>query len=65
MQSEQALIAALGKGDEIYTKSGVIGTITGLTEKIVTLEIAQNVKIKVLRGQIGGLTKSIFEKEKA
>lgn len=65
MQEEQSLLDSLGKGDEIVTKSGVIGTIYGLTDKIVTLEIAEGVRIKVLRGQIGGLAKKIFEKTEA
>ena len=41
----------------------MIGTIVGLTEKVITLEISDGVKIKVLRSQIGGLAKKIFEKE--
>ena len=65
LQEEQSLIAALSKGDEIYTKSGVLGTIAGLTDKIVTLEISEGVKIKILKSQIGGLAKKLFEsKEK-
>jgi preprotein translocase subunit YajC len=62
MAEEQDLISKLGKGDEVFTKAGVLGTITGLTEKIVTLEVAKDVRIKVLRSQIGGSAKSIFEK---
>ena len=63
MQEEQAMIGALSKGDEIFTKSGIIGVITGMTEKIITLEVAEGTKIKIIRGQIGGLAKKIFEKE--
>ncbi len=51
------------KGDEVYTKSGVIGTIAGMTEKIVTLEISEGVKIKLLRTQIAGSAKNIFSSE--
>lgn len=63
MQEEDAMMNALAKGDEVYTKSGIIGTIHGLTEKIVTLEISEGVKLKVLKGQIGGLSKKIFEQK--
>ena len=60
LQEEQSLIAALGKGDEVFTKSGMLGKISGLTDKIVTLEISDGVKIKVLKSQIGGLANKIF-----
>jgi preprotein translocase subunit YajC len=63
MEQEKSMLVALGKGDEIFTKSGVLGIITGITEKIVTLEIDQGVKLKVLRNQIGGLSKTLFEKK--
>jgi preprotein translocase subunit YajC len=62
LKEEQAMLAGLGKGEEIYTKSGVFGTITGLTDKVITLEIAEGIKIKVLKSQIGGKAASIFEK---
>lgn len=60
-QQEQAMLSALNKGDEIYTRSGIVGTISGLTDKIVTLEVDQGVKIKVLRGQVGGQFNKLFE----
>lgn len=48
-QQHQALVTALQKGDEVVTQSGVFGKIAGITDKVITLEIAQNVKIKVLK----------------
>lgn len=59
---EQAMIAALQKGDEVYTKSGIIGTIFGLSDKVVTLD-SEGVKIKILRSQIAGPLKSVLESE--
>ncbi len=61
LDEENAMLATLGKGDEIYTKSGILGTIVGMTDKVITLEVADGVKFKVLRSQIGGLAKKIFE----
>lgn len=61
MQEEQNFIGQLKKGDEVFTKSGLIGTIYGLTDKIVTLELEGGVKVKYLRNQIGGSAKSLFE----
>jgi len=61
LENEQKLITQLTKGDEIYTKSGIVGTITGLTDKIVTIEISEGVKMKVIRTQIGGLANKLFD----
>ena len=63
-EEEQALINKLAKGDEIYTKSGLIGTIYGINDKIVDLEVAVGVRLKVLKSQIGGLSKSVLESDK-
>ena len=65
LDEEQKMLKAIQKGDEIYTKSGVLGTISGMTDKVVTLEIGDGVKMKVLRSQIGGLAQKLFEKPKA
>jgi len=62
-KDEQALLSNLGKGEEIFTKSGMFGTITGITDKVITLEVAEGTKIKVLRSQIGGKAASIFAKK--
>jgi preprotein translocase subunit YajC len=45
---------SLAKGQEVTTAGGIIGKITGLTDKVVTIEIADNVKIKVSRAHISG-----------
>lgn len=65
MQEEKLLLASLSKGDEIYTKSGILGTIVGLTDKVITLEVSEGSKLKVLREHVGGLAKGIFEKRVA
>ena len=65
LQEEQAMLSALGKGDEIYTKSGILGTIIGITEKIVTLESEGGAKFKILRSHIGGKAASLFEKKES
>ena len=57
MKNHQALISSLKQGDEVVTSSGILGTIRGLTEKVITLEVADNVKIKVLKSQIAQVVK--------
>lgn len=62
-KEEQAMVSALKKGDEIYTRAGLIGEIVGLTEKVVTIETTPGTKIKVLKSQISGLSSTIFNQE--
>jgi preprotein translocase subunit YajC len=61
---EQALLEKLAKGDEIYTKSGLIGTVYGITDTVVTVEVSEGVRFKVLKSQIGGLYKTLTEANK-
>ncbi|MEX0798734.1 MAG: preprotein translocase subunit YajC [Bacteriovoracaceae bacterium] len=63
MQEEQKFISEMQRGDEVFTKSGMIGKIHGLTDKTVTLEIEDGQKVKFLRNQIGGSAKVLFEPE--
>ena len=51
LQEEQTMLNSLAKGDEIFTKSGIIGKIHGLTEKIMTIEVEDGMKVKMLRSQ--------------
>jgi preprotein translocase subunit YajC len=40
----------------VITAGGLHGKIAGLTDTIVTLEIADKVRVKVSRGQVSGLS---------
>ena len=51
------LIAALKKGDKVVSSGGLHGVVTGLTDDVVTMEIAPKVRVKVSRGSISGLAK--------
>lgn len=48
-KTHQDFITKLKRGDRVLTNSGIFGTIEGLTDKYVTLEVAQGVKIRVLK----------------
>jgi preprotein translocase subunit YajC len=52
IKQQQELLSKLQHGDEVITNAGIFGKVTGLTDKVVTVEIADNVRIKVLRSQI-------------
>ncbi|MGE3611575.1 MAG: preprotein translocase subunit YajC [Bacteriovoracaceae bacterium] len=64
MQEEQSFLSKLSHGDEVYTKSGILGKVTGITEKIVTLELEGGSKMKVLKSHIGGPSAPLFAPEK-
>lgn len=56
-KEHQNMINNLKKGDRVITSGGIHGTITSLDETTISLEIAEKVKIKVNRGNIGALLK--------
>ena len=51
-KAHTALVAELSTGDEVVTSGGIFGKITGITDLYVTLEIAENVEIKIQRATI-------------
>lgn len=54
-KQQRALLDALKKGDKVVTTSGIWGTITNLGKETVTLQIADNTKIKMQRDNISRL----------
>jgi len=61
MQEEQSFLSTLQHGTEVFTKSGILGKISGITEKVVTLELEGGTKMKVLKSHIGGSAKALLE----
>jgi preprotein translocase subunit YajC len=53
-KEHQQYLTALKKGDRVITGGGIHGVIAGLTDTVVTLEIAENVRIKISRAAIAG-----------
>lgn len=58
-KEHQAFLGQLKKGDNIVTNGGLYGEITGITDNIVTLEIADNIRVKVSRQHILGSAASL------
>jgi preprotein translocase subunit YajC len=52
MKEQQAMLSALQQGDQVLTQSGLIGKVFGIQDKVVTVEIADNVKVKMLKSQV-------------
>ena len=55
VKEHKAMVEALKKGDEVVTNGGLGGTITKLSDNFVSLQIADNVTVKVQRGAVGSL----------
>ena len=53
-KEHQVFLTNLKKGDGVVTTGGLHGDITGITDSVVTLEIADNIRVKVSRQHILG-----------
>lgn len=59
VKQHQAAIAAIQKGDEVVTGGGIRGRVTKVTDDEAEVEIAQGVKVRVVKGTLSQvLTKS-------
>ncbi len=51
-KERQKMMDGMKKGDRVVTAGGVHGTIAGMDEKTVLVQIADNVKVKVDKGSV-------------
>lgn len=57
LKTHKEMLDSLKIGDSVVTSGGLHGKITGITETIVTLEIAKDVRVKVEKGSISEVKK--------
>ena len=55
MKQHQATLAALKKGDEVITAGGIRGKVTKVADDDVEVEIASNVRVRVVKSTITGV----------
>jgi preprotein translocase subunit YajC len=53
------MLANLKKNDEVITSGGLYGRIMALSDDVVTLEIAPNVRVRVSRPQIASVVSAV------
>ncbi|MBU1240065.1 preprotein translocase subunit YajC [Myxococcota bacterium] len=53
-KAHQVMLNALGKGDSVITTGGLLGTIVSLTDRYATVEVADKIRVRVLRSHISG-----------
>jgi preprotein translocase subunit YajC len=61
-KEQQELMSALKKGDDVVTSGGLLGKVFAVTDKVVTLEVASGVKMRVLKSSIQGKVNVTDEK---
>ena len=58
-EERDAMLSSLKVGSRVMTLGGIYGTITAMTDEIVTLKIADNVEIQMARGSISGVAPEV------
>ncbi len=56
-KEHKALLEAMKKGDNVITAGGVHGKVTAVENELVTLEVANNVNIKITKSYIAAIKK--------
>jgi preprotein translocase subunit YajC len=51
-KEHQAMLSKLATGDEVITAGGIVGRVVEVGDQFLTIEIAENVRIKVQRFQV-------------
>ena len=54
-KEHRLLLEALKKGDKVVTNGGLMGTVSSVTKDVVTLQVADQVRVKILRSEIMGM----------
>jgi len=56
-KEQRTMIDNLKRNDDVIMSGGLYGKVVALNEKILTLEIAPNVRVRVERAQVAALVK--------
>jgi preprotein translocase subunit YajC len=57
MKEQTNMLNLLKEGDEVLTASGILGTVKGITDRMVTLEVDRDVKLRILKTQVSAVLK--------
>jgi preprotein translocase subunit YajC len=53
-KEHQKMLSELQKGDEVATSGGLLGRITGIKDDVVTVQVQEGVRLRVLRSAVTG-----------
>jgi preprotein translocase subunit YajC len=54
-KEQQSMLSKLASGDEVATSGGLLGRITDVGDTLVTLELAEGVRVKVQKSAVSQL----------
>ncbi|GAB3387970.1 preprotein translocase subunit YajC [Lysobacter fragariae] len=54
-KEHNAMLGKLSKGDEVLTNGGIAGVVTDIGENFITVEVADNVRIRIQKGAIANV----------
>ena len=63
-KEHQSMLSSIDKGTEIVTNGGLIGRVTGVSDKTMTVEISEKVRVRILRSQVAGLLSAVNVEKK-
>ena len=53
-KAHTAMLQSLKKGDTVTTRGGLVGKISGVSDRVLTLELQEKVRVRVLRTHVDG-----------
>jgi len=62
-KEHREMLTNLKRNDEVITAGGLYGKIVALSDRVVTLEIAPNIKVRIDRPQVASLAKTALAEE--
>ncbi len=57
-KEQKVMLAKVKRGDQVVTTGGLHGRVTGVTDDVLTLEIAERVRVKVNKSAVASRTGS-------
>ena len=54
-KERKGMLDKLSKGDEVITSGGIAGVITDIGENFITVEVADNVRLRVQKAAVGNV----------
>jgi len=64
-KKHKEMVSALKRGDTVITSSGIKGRIHAIDGQWVTVEVAKNTRIEVLKSFVGGIADEATEQQLA
>lgn len=62
-KERRSMLQALSEGDNIITIGGIYGKILNIKDDVITLEIGDKVKIKIIRSAVGSVISKAGEEK--